>query len=435
MNKFHFDLHLINNLDIMLLYIIFSSSVVYILLRKHIYSVFDPLFFGMIMGICAYSTVFYLFHFNLISSYYLFSFILTQLLFFVGFILNKPIIKSKYSITDIVKNKDSLALYIYILSSILFIVSQISVYYISGIPMLMESRLEMFTGGSGYGILSRIIYVTSIVSLSFAIYRIYFVEKGILYKLFDYFMVIFSILIAILSGSKAGLLLLIFTMFLSIFFVRKFKDTRSAEKKLNKISIVLLIILFPVAILTLYVQLGFENVNEIFISLALRFIHTGDIFFMSYPNDTLEYLNTKDNGIIALFRSVLGALRLYSWDELPINLGLQVFWYHYDTDLISGPNARHNIFGLFYFGFLGSLIFSFLLGLLFGYIRNTLYRKLKGTESNMILYTLLVMSINYIGQDPSGQTIDYFFSILLMYPLIYLIAFILYQISKKKVKI
>jgi len=299
----------------------------------------------------------------------------------------------------------------------------------------MESRLEMFTGGSGYGILSRIIYVTSIVSLSFAIYRIYFVEKGILYKLFDYFMVIFSILIAILSGSKAGLLLLISTMFLSIFFVRKFKDTRSAEKKLNKISIVLLIILFPVAILTLYVQLGFENVNEIFISLALRFIHTGDIFFMSYPNDTLEYLNTKDNGIIALFRSVLGALRLYSWDELPINLGLQVFWYHYDTDLISGPNARHNIFGLFYFGFLGSLIFSFLLGLLFGYIRNTLYRKLKGTESNMILYTLLVMSINYIGQDPSGQTIDYFFSILLMYPLIYLIAFILYQISKKKVKI
>ena len=129
MNKFHFDLHLINNLDIMLLYIIFSSSVVYILLRKHIYSVFDPLFFGMIMGICAYSTVFYLFHFNLISSYYLFSFILTQLLFFVGFILNKPIIKSKYSITDIVKNKDSLALYIYIKFNSIYCISNICLLY------------------------------------------------------------------------------------------------------------------------------------------------------------------------------------------------------------------------------------------------------------------------------------------------------------------
>lgn len=437
MNKYEFDLHLISNLEIEILYIFISAIVVFIFLRKHIYSIFDPLFFGMVMGICAYSTVLYLYHFNLISNYYFYSFVLTQILFFVGFVLNKPITKNDFLNNDriVVNVGVSPAFFIYIFSSILFIITQLIVYYVSGIPLLLESRLEVFSGGSGYGFLNRIIYVTSIISVCFATYRILIVKNKIINHLYDYSIIFFSLLVAVLSGSKAGILLIIFVMFIILLFSKKLIYNSDAIKKFNKISIIFIIISFPIAFFTLYVQSGFENITEILISLALRFIHSGDIFFMSLPGNTLEYLNTNDNGFMALFRSILGALRLVEWDELPTNLGLQVFWFHYNTDLISGPNARHNIFGLFYFGFFGSLVFSFLVGFIFGFVRNNLYRKLNPSESNMILYTLLVMSISYIEQDPSGQALDYLFSVFLIYGPIYIVSVILFQLSKKTKKV
>lgn len=437
MNKFDFDLHLIENLDYALFYIFISGLVSYLLMRKNIYSIFDPLFFGMIMASCAYSTVLYSHHFDLISNYYFYSFILTQSFFFFGFLLNKPILKSDYSHFNINYGRESdisPAFFIYILGSCLFILSQLIVYYVSGIPLLMESRLEMYAGGGGYGLLGRIIYVTSIISLSFASYRLFFMKNKLLSNFYDYFIVLFSIMVAALSGSKAGILILLFTVFITLFFGRKINFNKKTEKKFQKIAVFLLVLLIPVAFLTLYIQLGFEGIDEILISLALRFVHSGDIFFMSYPNDVLMHLNTNDNGIFALFRSILGALRIVSREDLPVNLGLQVYWYQYDTDLISGPNARHNVFGLFYFGFIGSLFFSFSVGYIFGFVRNRLYKKLKPTQTNVILYTLLVMSINYAGQDPSGQAIEYLFSVLLIFTPLYFISLMLYAISKKNHK-
>ena len=434
MNKSYFDLHLLDNIEYILLYMFFNALITYVLMRKHIYSIFDPLFFGMILAVCGYSTVFYLYHFDLINDYYFYSFIFTQFFFFIGFLLNKPISMMDYSQYNLVlskNNKITPAFFIYIISSVLFIFSQLFVYYASGIPVLMESRLAMYSGGSGYGIFSRIIYVTSIISLSFSVFRLLLMRNRLSSNLYDYFIIFFSLIVAALSGSKAGILLLISTVFITLFFGRKISFNEKIEKKFQKNSLSLLILLIPISFLTIYAQLGFESVNEILISLALRFIHSGDIFFMSYPNDVLMHLNTNDNGFLAFFRGVFGALRLSSWENLPVNLGLQVFWYHYDTDLISGPNARHNVFGLFYFGFIGSLFFSFILGYVFGFVRNRLYKKLKPTQTNVILYTLLVMSINYIGQDPSGQALDYLFSVFLVFTPLYFISTILYNLSKK----
>ena len=437
MNKFEFDMHFIEHLDIGLLYILISAIIVFIFLKKHIYSIFDPLFFMMILGTCAYSTVFYLYHFNFINDYYFYSFIFTQLLFFIGFILNKPITKKDFANCNkvFITHKATPAIFIYMFSSFLFVITQLIVYYVSGIPLLMASRLEIFTGGSGYEFLGRIIYVTSIISLSFAIYRILFIRKKIIHHLWDYFIIVFSLLVAVLSGGKAAILSIIFIMFLTTFFSRKITNDTYIIKKINKIGIIFFLMAVPASLFTIYVQSGLENINEIVISLALRFIHTGDIFFMSLPYDVLNQLNINANGFEALFKSILGAFRIVEWSDLPINLGLQVFGYHHDTDLITGPNARHNIFGLFYFGFWGSMLFSFLLGFIFGFVRNTLYKKLKPTESNMIIYTLLVMSINYIGQDPSGQALDYLFSTLLIYFPLYTISIILFKLSKvKKIK-
>jgi hypothetical protein len=109
-------------------------------------------------------------------------------------------------------------------------------------------------------------------------------------------------------------------------------------------------------------------------------------------------------------------------EALPVNLGLQAFWFHYDTDLLSGPNARHNVFGLHYFGPVLSVAFSFVLGWLLGIARNSAYRRLPATPMGMVTYMLVVSCAIFIEQDVAGQAIEYFFSLLLVLPVLYVLA-------------
>ncbi|WP_301381824.1 hypothetical protein [Aliarcobacter butzleri] len=194
----------------------------------------------------------------------------------------------------------------------------------------------------------------------------------------------------------------------------------------------LLILLFPTAIFTIYIQSELNNFAHIMISIGLRFLHSGDIFFMLYPNNYLMELK-QANGFIALFKDFLGTFRVISWENLPVNIGYQTFEFHYNTNILTGPNARHNIFGLFYFGFAGAIVFSFLIGFLMSFIRNRIYKILKPTASNLTFYVLIALSINFLNQDPAGMAVGYFVSIIIFFTLIYAISYILYNISRKVV--
>lgn len=430
MDKITFDLHYIQHLEEGLFFLVLSMSLTFFILRKHIFSIFDPMFFAMLMASCAYSVVFYLYYFSFISEYYFYSFLTTQIAFFIGFTLNKPPNSrnfQKISINDI--NFGSTA-FLYPISFIVFFLSQLIVYKVSGIPLLMESRLETFTGGSGYGVFNRIIFVSSNISLSIAVFSLFFLENKGFKKIFHFSVILFSVVVALLSGSKGGLLLIMYNMALTAYFSKKLIEYNQKYIQVEKTLYKLLIILFPFALFTLYLQSELDNFFALIISIAMRFLHTGDIFFMLYPNNYIDYIKDA-NGFIALFKDLLGTFRIINWQDLPVNIGFQVFALHNNEDILSGPNARHNVFGLVYFGFFGAIFFSFILGLLVGFIRNNLYKRLNMNLQNLAFFVILAFSANFLNQDPAGMAVGFFISILIFYPILYIPSNILYYISKR----
>lgn len=110
-----------------------------------------------------------------------------------------------------------------------------------------------------------------------------------------------------------------------------------------------------------------------------------------------------------------------------MNLGFQLFQYHYDVDIMTGPNSRHNVFGLFYFGFLGSIIFSFLVGYLSSFFRNVIFYRVNGSVTGLISYVSLAMIAPFFAQDLPGLALDKllsFFIFFLFYTLFHLFSIV-----------
>lgn len=439
MGKGEFWGYYLTNIDIGLMYGALLIVLNFIILKKYIYSVFDPFVYGVVTSSLAYSVVFFLYHMGLISDYYFFSFVLTQTAFFIGFFVFKPINIKKNKETSKVSRLrySTVAKYLYVLSVLLWIFSQLFVYYKVGIPLFMDSRLETFAGGTGFGIFGRIIPVTSSIAIIIAMYKIFILHsyKSVIHKYFDYFVILFTIIVAFLSGSKGALLGMIFTMFFIILFnYRAFSD-KSIIKKIKNIKRkqrIIFLLAIGAAFFTIIVQFtlkyGDKNVNPL-IPLMMRFVNTGDVYMYAYPNGFIENMQ-GGNPILALFKDFFGMLRLISWEELPKHIGLQLYQDMHNTDDIKGPNARHNVFGLHYFGVIGSLILSFLLGMLTSYLRNKLYYKVNISVLGMVTYILLAQKALAFESDPPYIISQYVSIFIVFLPLLF-ISYLLAIVQKR----
>ncbi len=411
---------------------IFGISIIFIVnifcflfYRKYIYSVLDPLVLFILMSASGYSVVFILKHFDIISNRIYLNFLLTQCSFMIGFKFFKPINLKKKQVKKIVISR--LCKILFVMSIFLYIVSQLIVYTKVGIPLLMESRLEAFTGGYGFGIFSRILYVTEPILISIATVSIFQKKER---KNFFYKITLLIILTnSVLSGSKYEGIEMVFTVFFVFLFLKRSWNPKGTKKvlKINfKIFCILLFIIFSVIII-IQIQLNtnFGKGNSIspFMVLAMRFVNTGDIYMMSYPYENY-LIAEKANGIIALFSPILGTLRLIEWEKLPNAIGLQLFQKMHETQLIAGPNTRHNIFGLFYFGFYGSIIFSYFAGLCASFLRNKLYYLVRNNMIGMLIFILMAKDSLNFETDPVSL-VSNFLSIILIFPFLYFISLII----------
>lgn len=436
MPKYDFYLLFTENIALGIFFLVLSFMSVYLIIRKHVYSIYDPMFFFLVMGASGYSVVYFLAYFNIINSYYLLMFLSTQVLFFCGWKCFKPIKMEKIHKREFLHfRSDSI---IYGLFSLIFIVSQVIVYAYKGIPLLLESRLEVFAGGGGFGIFNRLIIVSSTISLSIAFFRILYIKRTLVQKAIDGFMVLFFLLTQVLSGSKSGVLVIVFIYFLTVFYSQRFILFRGHEQKLKKKITYLACLSIPIALLTIYIQslsaygVGAVDFKFLIVGLMMRFVNTGDVFFMAWSHDHISSALNSDGAFLALFKDILSALRIYPIDELPVHMGLSLFQSVYNLDVLSGPNARHNVFGLFYFGPIGACFYSFLLGLLVGFIRNKLYYKLQPSYFGLLAYVSLAYFATFIEQDFSGMAMMYFFSFLLIVPWFNILAFILNEVVDRR---
>ena len=67
-----------------------------------------------------------------------------------------------------------------------------------------------------------------------------------------------------------------------------------------------------------------------------------------------------------------------------------------------GPNPRHNVFGLLYFGFWGSPFYSAALGGIVGIVRNYGWRMIRIGGPSELVFVYLAISIVAVNTDASS---------------------------------
>ncbi|MGN0043964.1 hypothetical protein, partial [Alistipes indistinctus] len=327
------------------------------------------------------------------------------------------------------KDEKQFIKYFFLAGVLLDIICQLLFYALLGFPLFMDSRLDATSGGGGIGLISRIIDVCRPISAF--IMLTYLIDKqalGILRKISRYYAGYLCIAL-FLSGSKSSILLITSLLFSYLYIYRHVNAGLYQKFKKNEIKYAFLLLLFP--IIVIMVQIGKSNFTSGIMQLVNRFVSSGDVYWMAYPGLAWENIDNSQP-FQALFSGMLGSLRIVPWSQLPNPIGMDLIQMYYDTDSIGGPNARHNVFGLIYFGFTGSILFSFVIGALAGTIRKWFRR----SSGKSILISALI-SMLYIAGCSIETDINMFLSqiatILLILPLLFGTAwgfYVIYALSQ-----
>ena len=289
----------------------------------------------------------------------------------------------------------------------------------------MPSRLEAFVGGTGIGILSRLMDVSTLCAI-LSYYLLLSNPSVFKVRILHHLLFISLIVFLVLSGSKAAFLNLVFCLFcLERFYPglrAKLKSIPPFSILKNKVVVGLVGLTLALAIVAL--QKAETPLNP-YMELAYRFMLSGDVYYLSYPNNVYKLIE-NEHGFLALFQDFLGLFRIYAWDELPQAIGLDLTRYHHSGDLMWGPNARHNVFGLVYYGFVGSIIFSFSLGAVVSFVREKVLIMPFNNVFFYLFFSLLYIKITFVETDPM-LALSYLSNVFLIFPMLLLIFLVLYD--------
>lgn len=395
MNEFY--ALLIENPLSFVIILILTTFFYFMLLKRYLFSFFDPFSLSIIYSIIVTCVVSFMSFYGLINKFYMAHFYMSQFSFFIGFFIFKPFKFPEFNKKNIgFKNDSRTFLILSTISFILYTGSTLISWKYVGIPILQESRLGIYAGSEGLGILERVVSICKPILIIFVLHR--FLKKKL--NLLVIFMFCFLVLESVLSGSRTSLFEIVFISFFYILFSSS-KETylKNRLKNLQKYFSF-------IAITSIFFIVSFKNTNSItfeylILAIGSRFLNTADIFMYSYTTNVLNELN-QYSGFYAMFKDFFGFTRMISYNNLPPSLGIEIYKYTHINPIENiGPNSRHNIFGYFYYGFIGSIFFSFVIGIVTSFVRNKLVILLpKKGMLGLIIYTLLYPLAN-IRVDPT----------------------------------
>jgi len=418
-------------------------SIVYLFMyRKYFDTVFDPLFLVVVIAGLSSSTVFLLYYHNIIKTHYFLQFLWTEIAFLAGFFLIRPInfkaYKNAAPIAHQTKSNEEFALTLFYWCSIIHVILQLLTYKLIGLPILMDSRMATFTGGGGFGIVGRIIEVTSTVGTFLLFYRIFYVKNSFGQKFYNYIYLLLVIFFQLASGNKTNMLFLVYFLFILNLFMLKIKG-REALHVINKVAKYqkyIIIASIPLIFAVIYIQYvnsgaDVEKLSALS-SLVFRVVSFGDIYYMTLPNDVITHMN-NDSAFLQLFKDPLGFFRIVPWNNLPIDCGIEIYQYHITDNAIGGPNARYNYFAMLYFNPIGQFLYCFFLGLIVSFLRNMLFMLMSKNIVYGALYALVTFNIIYIYQD-QAFTLARFLNIIMFFPLMLLLSLLTIELKKINIK-
>jgi len=418
------------------------------LFRRYIYNIIDPFVFFFIATFSfSAADIVFLYQLDYIKQYYLVQFFLSQLLFIAGYYLFRPYQKiysknPKKVLTETMLSLKKIKILFYITSG-LYVLSQLLVYKISGIPLLMDSRFEVFAGGTGIGVLSRIIDVVGFLATLILFLNIFYKKVRFLNIITMWcFLLIFTIF-NILSGSKMAVLTMIyigFYAYLSGNIIPLLNKNISNIIKRYLYSGILLAFIGAIVILVIQYNntqklneglLNTDVKEEVYMGVLTRFIMNGDIYIAAYPNSTIEKMLKPDSFTI-LLSDIFYSLRLMSREEKIPQLGQQLYNYlNPKSDLLMGPTTHFGIFSYFNYGYFGSLVFSFISGILLSFVINKSLQLFKKNLFYLTMYSLLAYTILIFPLNPIIG-IGKLFNILIVLPFLILVTNFINMYRRKK---
>lgn len=402
----------------------------WLLLKRYYVSLIDPLFISMVASSIGFSVVLFMYIERAIELSYLFSYLCTQLAFLFAFI---TIGRGKFVLVRTVhfKDEDIFNKILLFVSSLCYIIFQLLLYWTKGIPLFMESRLELFTDSAGGGFIARVLDVSGIVVLYLLFYFFCIKKTKGLFRTYLFIVLFFVFISYVLTGSKSAFLSIPFVAFVFVLSTPELISKRNNRSILRKYDRKILLFSISIVVLLFVIRNGGSFI-EGFVSFLSRMLGYGDVYWYAYPNGCIESLN-DNSPFKALFLDFLGVTRIYEWKDLPHVLGIDLYLMHHDTDVLQGPNSRHNIFGYVYFGFYGSILFSFCLGLIVGVVRKALF-----SSSNFSIIIRIAIAYLYINVASfetdiqlSLQKVD---SMLLVYPILIIFSVVCLYFVRLKMK-
>lgn len=340
-----------------LLFLLLSIGVLLPIAGKYSLGWFDPFRYAIIFAMFANAVppfLLYVGHMKLDTFIY---FILSEGFFWIGLL---RFAKKREPLSKItISGENNVLYFLFLIAFSLYVTFTLLSYIMFGIPVFMDkSWLSVYQSSGGFGFFQRINDFLTIFCLIYTFHLLHNKQK----KRLAYISIGITSLFLVLTASKSAFLNVLFAYFgYSLFYLQKVPRTKKILLYLTIGTIA--------AILILVVQVGREggDTTSGIIALFVRFIASGDCYFMAYPNDTYKAIETG-NSFMTLFGGFLSTCRIIDVNSLYPSIGNQLSWLIAPNTTGSdvGPNARMPILSYLLFGW-GGILFAYIAGAVTSY--------------------------------------------------------------------
>jgi hypothetical protein len=369
----------------------------YWLMRRHFFSLIDPLFYILIVNeaFCV-ADVLFMYRFGMTGTAITVNYLLTESALFVGILQFGIMKRAAWPSLSEPRRVDTLTSAIaYRMAAAIFILMNLLIYLQRGIPVLKESRNEIYRQ-QGWGMVERLMDVLLVV----IVYYLIDLLRRRRWKASEWGVAFAVLAIEVLSGAKIAVLQLFFIAGLTSYFNGTVRKYFSVKSRLFRVSGAVALM---GALLVITIQASSNSEGDQSLSavgrLVLRLVTSGDTFIYAYPDGYADQLDGS-NPVGAVLKDYLTTFRIASPDNLPAHLGVQIVNHFTGRGDEFQTNAKHNLFGYVYFGFWGSIVYSYLVGSSIGWVRYGLRRKLPQNWMGGVVFILLSLGTIYMISEP-----------------------------------
>ena len=366
--------------------ILFLNAFLIYLLRKRIYSILDPLFFQVVTAVCANTVPIFLYIEGYVTGEKVLFILFAEFFFWMGFYIRSRKRIENFFISIVYTSNSVLERKVFLIFFYFLVLSNIYIFLSSGIPLLMDSRFEIFQENTFVVLLNRLSIIPEL-------YCYVYIYNQIRKKRYSHLMLFFILLfIKVLYGGKGFVLNCVYAYFFySLYYLKQLP-----KLKLKYLS---MIVLSPIIVITVYYGIG--NYQEAFMFLLYRFIASGAGYWQGFSYDLIDGIDGPTYAIERVFSFILGPLNIiHSEAKIPLGTLILSQLNPAVIDTIEGANARPPIFAWYCFKW-GGVFFTFICGYMMAFFANTSLFKIPRSLIGTSVMAAIYMASMRFSTDPN----------------------------------